>query len=97
MASDNVHANARAIRFKLGLPDGDVMLLAGASDAGLADPGDGAAMSLLQLTTALLTSKPNIDSLVMCAMLTNLRDQIGTEFLKAHKALGKKSLRSRKL
>ncbi len=97
MASDNVHANARAIRFKLGLPNGNGMLLAGASDAGLADPGDGAAMSLFQLTSTLLTSKPNVDSLVTCAILADLQRQIGTEFLKAHKAHKKARPRSRKL
>jgi hypothetical protein len=97
MASDNVHANVRGISFKLGLPDGNKMLLAGASDTGLADPGDGAAMSLHLLTTTLLTSKPNVDTLVRCAILTDLQRQIGTAFLKAAMAQKKARPRSRKL
>lgn len=86
-ASDNVHANVRATQVKLGLPNSPGMLLAGSSDVGLADPGSGAAMSLLQLTNTLLTSRPNIDSLVICAILGRLEREIGTEFLKSHKAL----------
>jgi hypothetical protein len=73
------------------------MLLAGASDTGLADPGDGAAMSLHLLTTTLLTSKPNVDTLVRCAILTDLQRQIGTAFLKAAMAQKKARPRSRKL
>jgi hypothetical protein len=88
-ASDNVHANVRATQVKLGLPNSPGMLLAGSSDAGLADPGSGAAMSLLQLTNTLLTSRPNVDSLVMCAILGRLEREIGREFLKSHKALTK--------
>jgi Family of unknown function (DUF5677) len=95
-ASDNVHANVRATHFKLGLPRPAGMLLAGSSDGGLADPGNGAAMSLLQLTITLLTSKPNIDALVACTILRRLETEIGTEFLKAHKALMKRNPRTRK-
>ena len=95
-ASDNVHANVRATHFKLGLPGPAGMLLAGSSDAGLADPGNGAAMSLLQLTITLLTSKPNIDTLVVCTILRRLETEIGTEFLKARKVLMKRNPRTRR-
>ena len=94
-ASDNVHANVRGTHLKLGLPGPAGVLLAGSSDAGLADPGNGAAMSLLQLTITLLTSKPNIDTLVACTILRRLEADIGIEFLKAHKALVKRNPRNR--
>jgi hypothetical protein len=95
-ASDNVHANVSATHLKLGLPGPAGMLLAGSSDAGLADPGNGAAMSLLQLTITILTSKLNIDTLVICTILRRLEAEIGTEFLKANKALMKRSRSGRK-
>jgi hypothetical protein len=46
MASHNVHANPKGVFFKLGLLPDSQMLLAGPSNAGLADPGHGAAISL---------------------------------------------------
>jgi hypothetical protein len=87
LASHNVHAGARGISFKLGLPGHTSAMLAGGSDAGLADPGHGAAISLLQITTTLILSEPTIDSLTRCAVLTKLERRIGDEFLKAHNAL----------
>jgi hypothetical protein len=66
----------------MGIPGHSPAILAGASDAGLADPGHGTAISLFQLTTTLLLSKPNIDSLVMCAVLTEMQREIGNEFIK---------------
>jgi hypothetical protein len=45
LASHNVHANPKGILFKMGLPGRSSAILAGASDAGLADPGGGTAIS----------------------------------------------------
>ena len=62
LASHNVHADPKGVFFKLGLfPGNEDLLLAGPSPAGLADPGHGAAISLGQVTTSLLTMRPNID------------------------------------
>jgi hypothetical protein len=61
MACINVHAGAKSLFFRLGVmqesPFGDV-LLAGSSNFGFVDPAQGAAISLHQITTALLTTKP---------------------------------------
>jgi hypothetical protein len=85
MASRSVHANIRGITKSLGLPPGeDRVLLAGASDIGFADPAHGTAISLLQITTTLLTSKPNIDAIIYCAVLKKLEEELGQEFLKTH-------------
>lgn len=67
LASHNIHANPRGILFKLGLMSCEEdILLAGPSNAGLADRAQGCALSLSQITVALLTIRPNHDKLVIC-------------------------------
>jgi hypothetical protein len=63
------------------------MLLAGASDLGLADPGHCTAISLSQITFTLLTMTPNIDRLVICQLLCRFGDAVGEAFIAAHRAL----------
>lgn len=88
LASHNVHANPKGVFFKLGLyPNSGNILLAGPSNTGLADPGHGTAISLGQITVALLTTRPNIDRLVACEVLMKLDPEIGKEFLAAQKSL----------
>jgi len=86
LASHNVHANPKGAFFKLGLLPGQQMLLAGPSNLGLADPGHGTAISLSQITSALLTMKPNIDRLVICQIMLQLGDEVGDAFISAHRA-----------
>lgn len=87
-ASHNVHANPKGVLSKLGLrPDSQGLLLTNASDTGFADPGHGAAVSLLQITTSLLTlKKPNIDRLSICQILSTLAKEIGDVFLSIQKS-----------
>jgi Family of unknown function (DUF5677) len=67
LACQSVHAGSQGLHFALGLPnDKPGMLLAGASDAGLADPGHQMAISLTMVTVAFLTAHPNLDGLVSC-------------------------------
>jgi hypothetical protein len=88
LASHNIHANPKGILFKLGLAkDSGEVLLAGPSNMGLADPGHGCAITLTQITIALLLTRPNIDRLVMCRVLLQLADEIGKEFIQAHESL----------
>lgn len=85
LASHNVHANPKGVFFKLGLfPTDENVMLVGPSNLGLADPGHGTAISLQQISVALLTHQPNLDTLVVCNILTKLEQEIGDEFLKAH-------------
>jgi Family of unknown function (DUF5677) len=87
LASHNVHANPRGAFFKLGLLPDQEMLLAGPSDLGLADPGHGTAISLSQITFTLLTTKPNIDRLVICNIVSKLEHEVGDAFIAAHQSL----------
>lgn len=89
MASDNVHANAHGAYFRLGLANSQIneVLLAGPSNLGLADPGHSTAVSLNLVTTVLLSTKPNLDCIVISNILQKLVDEIGEEFLQAHREL----------
>ena len=87
MASDNVHPNAHGALFKLGSDkSGGKSLLAGPSKLGLADPGDGAAMSLMQVTGSLVTVKSSVTLLVWMAVLKRLREETGDAFITAQEA-----------
>ena len=88
MANQNVHPNSHAAFFKLGLDEtgqGEV-LLAGPSNLGLADPGHGAALSLTQITAALVTTvSPTIDGVVGLMIVNLMQNETGEAFLEAHK------------
>lgn len=85
MSGDNVHANFHGTFFRLGLSlPGDDLLLAGPSNAGLADPGHSVAISLHQITTALLSARPSFDSVVAMKILDELINKVGDAFLKSH-------------
>ena len=89
MASDNVHPNSHGAYFRLGLhssQQGDV-LLAGPSNVGLADPGHSTAISLLLVTTDLLATESDMDSVVTMKILAELTDEVGEAFLKVHQEL----------
>ena len=86
MASDNVHANSHGLFYKMGgfSPDRGI-LLAGPSNMGLADPGHGTALSLNQITAALVSTAPTLDSLTELTVLNLLQKETGAAFLQAHK------------
>ncbi len=87
MACRSVHAGPESLFFSLGATEEvGAKLLAGASDAGLADPGHHAAVSLTMVSVALLTATPNMDALVSCRCMLKICDEIGEALLKAQGA-----------
>ncbi len=87
MASHNVHANPKGVFFKLGLVGESEVLLAGPSNAGLADPGHAAALSLMQISSILMKQNPTIDNVVAVKVMQRLVDEIGDALLAAHQKL----------
>lgn len=88
MACQSVHAGSQALQFCMSIPKGaDQMLVAGASNAGLVDPGHSAANSLTMASVALFTFRPNLDSLIVCKCMQQLCDDIGDAFMVAHEQL----------
>lgn len=84
-ASQSVHAGPHGMLQSLGIPDEvEPMFLAGPSNAGLFEPGHQTAISLTIASVALLTSFPNLDSLVSCKSMQTLCDDIGNELMRTH-------------
>jgi hypothetical protein len=92
MASHNVHANPKGVFFKLGLLKECQVLLSGPSNAGLADPGHGAAISLAQVSTTFGTLRPTFDNIVALKIIMQLVTEIGDDFAKAHSKLEEDSV-----
>lgn len=87
MASHNVHANPKGGFFNLGRIGKTNTLLAGPSNAGLADPGHATALSLVQMSSLLLKFDPTLDNQIAMKVMNALVDEIGAALLKAHKKL----------
>jgi hypothetical protein len=86
MASYPTHAGPKSIVFDLGRADHEVML-AGPSNAGLADPGHAVAISLLQVTLTFLAREPDMGDLVRMTFLQGACDAVGRTFIQAHQQL----------
>ena len=86
LASYNVHAGPHALYFRLGLL-GETGLLAGASNAGLTEPGQNTAFSLTLISILLVGDSVNLDHLVTMNLLQLLRDEIPRAFFKADRKL----------
>ena len=84
LACHNVHSGPKGIKFRLGLIQNSSMgpiILAGPSNFGLADPGQGMAISLVQITTRLLTIRPTMERLITIMAIQKLVDEICAAFV----------------
>ena len=84
-ASHNVHANPKGVFFRLGLIEQFGTLLAGASNYGLADPGQNTAISLGQATTALTSLEPTLDDIVALKVVLLMMNQIPESFARVQR------------
>lgn len=87
MASHGIHANPKGALWNLGVIGSNEMLLAGPSNAGLADAGHGAMISLNQVTVQLLSREPELENAITMLALGRLVDMAGKAFLDAHEQL----------
>lgn len=91
LACNNIHSGPKSMRFRLGLfkAGPESLILAGPTNYGLADPGQSCAISLNQVTTTLLLSKPNYDRMLVSASLKLYVDEICSSFVRIQKQLEK--------
>jgi len=87
MASHPVHAGPKGVAFDIGLLEQGRAMLAGPSNAGLADPGQGLCISLTQITAAFLNLKPAAGNVVTLRVLLDLSDRAGDALIRAHHQL----------
>lgn len=92
-----VHASSRGARLNVLRRGDEQMRLVGPTNAGLADPANGALISLMQVTTQLLIhGRPlgeDTTPLVVAKALMQLTDEAEEAFLGAHKRLAEKEAR----
>jgi len=87
LASHNVHAKAKGIFHRLGMIGDQEVLLAGASNAGLADPGQNAALFLSQICASLGGLDPSVETIAMMKLFKKLNEEVGDAFITAHRKL----------
>jgi hypothetical protein len=87
MASHDVHANPKGIFFSMASTFPTEVLLAGPSNAGLADAGHGAAVSLTFISATLVAAAPNFDHQVALRAMNLLSGEIGAALVQAHEKL----------
>lgn len=97
MASYNVHASPKGVYFKLGSLDGAPMLLAGASNAGLVEPAQHTAASLIGITLLIMGESSTLDDVVMRKVMIQFESDLFFELGKAHKKLIRDDKRHRKM
>lgn len=87
LASYNVHASPKGVYFRLGSLNQKLPLLAGASNAGLTDPAQHAAVSLTEITLLMIGDSTILDDIVAAKIIARLEFEIPKEFAKADKKL----------
>ena len=88
LANLNIHADSRGVVYRIGTPpQNGNLLLAGPSVFGLADPGQNTAVSINQLTAALLLTKPNLDRLAFLQATQTLVSEVFDAFIEAHREI----------
>lgn len=85
-ASHNVHAGVKGITFKLGALHGGGAF-AGASNAGLEEPGQNTAITLTLLTFLLVDGRDLEDNALILKLLTDLQEQTIKGFVRAGRRL----------
>lgn len=87
LASHNVHAGVKGITHRLGAMGTETVILAGPSNGGLAEPGQNAAITLTQITFALLTDRRSLDDIVFMHVLAKLQNDAVNAFVRASEKL----------
>jgi hypothetical protein len=86
LASHNVHAGVKGITYKLGTLDG-TGAFAGASNAGLEEPGQNTAITFILMTLLLFDSQPKGDDAIALKFLVDLQTQTINGFIRAGRRL----------
>ena len=97
LASFNVHAGARSLFFNLSSIGIQDVILAGKSNAGLAEPGDRLAQTLLLITSLCIGISSNFDRIAELNCLIHIRDAAGLALRRAERRLVRQERARQKL
>ena len=84
MASHGVHANPKGIYFSMTSLFPSDEIVAGASNAGLADAGEGAVRALVSVSAAFLSLSQSLDHQVAIKAMQLLQNEITAALIQAH-------------
>ena len=89
MASRSLHSTPKGLFWDLGLMDLQAyqLLLAGASNYGMADPGQNTAISLIQITSTLVLLDPSVTRLAALEATRILFDEMAQKFVDIQKEI----------
>jgi len=87
LANHVVHSGPKGSIYTLGNIYDDELLLAGASNYGLATPGQNTGISLVQITTCLLTINPSVQMLIISQVLQLFLEELCNEFVRIEKQI----------
>lgn len=87
MVSHDVHASPKRIYTSMAMPRPNDFLLAGPSNASLADPGHLTARILTMISAVLMSHSPVFDHQLGIRVMDMLSSEIGDDLLKAHQKL----------
>jgi hypothetical protein len=86
LASHHIHSNPKSILFKLGTSTSNTrMILVGPSNAGLAEPGQGMAISLGQIDALLIGIEPNITGIMIQKVINRWVEELCQKYIEVHK------------
>lgn len=91
MSSNAVHGGSRALFYQLGLPDHrqGKALLAGPTNLGFADPIQGTAISLNQISCSLLGLESDVEDIIAIRIMEKYLDEIGPIAVSVQKKIEK--------
>jgi len=95
LSSNAIHSGPRGF-FRLGLIHQNEMLLAGASNFGLADPLQNTAISLSQVSVFLLTVEPSLEDLLKAEAIGSYSHRIGMAATRRQKRIEKEDQNKRR-
>lgn len=91
LANHMVHAGSKGLTWSIGTPDESLNLHSGATNYGLADPGQLTGHSLTLLTATLATRRPDVERLVYCYALERLSEKAARAFATVQRRIEEKS------
>jgi hypothetical protein len=94
MSSNAVHGGSRALFYQLGLPEyrQGKTLLAGPTNLGLADPIQGTAISLNQISCSLLGLESDVEDIIAMRIMEKYLDEIGPVAVGIQKQIEKEEM-----
>jgi len=97
MASHGVHAGPKGIFFNISVSPtiAGQIIPAGASNTGLADPAQLTALSLAQVTHALLLTRPTVERLIFMQVIHRLSAEVANSFVKVQREVEERTAKGR--